>query len=45
MKTNRVKIAATGIAQNTSLFGFLEGRSLLLKKKKKKLNHKSRTGS
>ena len=44
MKTNRVKIAATGIAQNTSLFGFLEGRSLLLKKKKK-LNQKSRTGS
>lgn len=35
MKINRLKIAATCIVENTSLFGFLEGRRLLLKKKMK----------
>lgn len=34
MKINKIKIAATYIAQNTTLFGFPEGRRLLLKRMK-----------
>lgn len=34
MEINKIKIAATYIAQNTTLFGFPEGRRLLLKRMK-----------